>query len=560
MIVAIVMAFIFLMLVFTVSVLSTSAHKRAHSRRDRAIALNLAEAGIADALYRMNYRNYGAGLDYQYPWKGNNPLTVNDPFGAGSGSYTIKLTDNAANEDILEMTGVYKGEVKAVQVKIRGHNTIGDDLNKDVNGIAEAFNKHVIYADTISSPATATPDISGNLCGVNISLALGASGQYTATKISSCLPPAALGFPVDSASDPGDPPSWTTRCRDTDGTNGATYDRDPAYDPLPGGVTILDDTYTIDGAAIAGETWFFDTGDGGKGDVVIQGTTTMGATGFVKAARDMTIDINNVGLNLQGDRAEGVVKAVRDMTITLGVANPNPIGANAHTGVALYAGGDIITIPSGVTINGDVLAVGTITLRGPKVKGSILSASNISLLTAASAIYGSSSDKTAAITTNSSSSVTITIGAAPKIYLDDGTNNKAAIVAQSSGAGNSATVTINNDIVTDGSSNAVIIAYTSDVGGGNATITVGNNVDIDGLLYANSSNSGATCNITIDNTGATEGVKGTIVAQDEVRLEDGAKVSWDSSLYKSSTYPLYGAFTGGRRVYLPVIGSWKEIK
>ncbi|GAH13392.1 unnamed protein product, partial [marine sediment metagenome] len=42
MIVTIVMSFIFLMLVLVVSILSTTAYKRAHSRRDRAIALNLA--------------------------------------------------------------------------------------------------------------------------------------------------------------------------------------------------------------------------------------------------------------------------------------------------------------------------------------------------------------------------------------------------------------------------------------------------------------------------------------------------------------------------------------
>ena len=60
MIVAVVMALVFFMLVLTVSVLSTSAYKRSHFYKDRAIALNLAEAGIADALYRMNYKDYGA--------------------------------------------------------------------------------------------------------------------------------------------------------------------------------------------------------------------------------------------------------------------------------------------------------------------------------------------------------------------------------------------------------------------------------------------------------------------------------------------------------------------
>ena len=181
MIVAVVMALVFFMLVLTVSVLSTSAYKRSHFYKDRAIALNLAEAGLADALYRMNYKDYGAGAGHLYPWgdgAADNPDTVNDPFGTGSGSYIIELTDAGANADILKATGIYKGRRRTIQVKIRGDNAIGDDLNKVDNGIAEAFNKHVIYAGVVSGTGTA---ITGNIARMTIANIASATGNYTVT-------------------------------------------------------------------------------------------------------------------------------------------------------------------------------------------------------------------------------------------------------------------------------------------------------------------------------------------------------------------------------------------
>ena len=65
---AVVTAVIFMMLVMTVMVVSISTYKKSGQSHDRAMALNLAEAGINDALYQMNYQYYDVlpanGADY----------------------------------------------------------------------------------------------------------------------------------------------------------------------------------------------------------------------------------------------------------------------------------------------------------------------------------------------------------------------------------------------------------------------------------------------------------------------------------------------------------------
>ncbi len=556
MIVAIVMAFIFLMLVLTVSVLSTTAYKRAYSRRDRAIALNLAEAGLADGLYRVNYKNYTGAY-------GTPSECVIPEINFAGGTYEV--TESGGE---LTSTGTYRGKRRIIKVKVR--NPV-DDAN--TGGIAEVFNKHVIYAKKVEMDPTETATIKGNIARVTLALIDAGTNQYTATKISSCEPPS-LGFTVDSVSAPTFGGPTTITIRDDDGT-GPPYT--PGADPIPGNINYwgdgMDETYTlITGCSLLANTrWRFEKAATDTLKVIVQNDTAVASTGFLEVINGGSIELKFDGAN--NPNLQGVVKADGNIDINSGVASPNPIGVDGYSETVLYAGGsidiDYSTGISGPVINGDVLAVGTITLQGPKVKGSVLSASNINLATAASAIYGTSSTKKAPIIVNSSSSaVSITIGAsaAPKIYLDDGTNNKAAIIAYSSGlAPATASVTINDDIITDGSSNAVIIAYTENVGGaGNASINVtkviGNDIDVNACLFASSDTGNG--NITIDNNnlGGTDEILGVIVANNDVKLEDNAKVSWDSSVYKSSTLPLYGAFTGGRRVYLPVIGSWKEVK
>ena len=587
MIAALMTAFIFLALVSTLCLLATSGTRQANYAKKATIALHLAEAGIADALYRLNYCSSG-----DYPFDNVNSKTPFDGTAIASlpyersfdegGTYKIDFTDStSANQDKITSTGTYKGTKRKLSVLIRGDNdaVIPADRQALTQGIPEAFNKHVIYADRITALAGATPTIEGNLCAVNMSLALGATGQYTATKVNSSLfDPPSISAPSD-ISPPGDPASWNKIFKDDELANSGYQNSMPGnYVPtggLPAGVNYSaptgSETYTLDAAAIGTECWLFEgVSTDTPLDIKVEGTTSMASGGFLKVKRaavadpagkgDITLDFS--GAN-NPDLAGDTIRADGDIAIVSG-ATPNPIGKDSNTETILYAGGEI-TIPQNFTIRGNVAAEGTLILNGPKVKGSILSKSDISLATAVSAIYGSSSKEAAIIlkTDSTTDHRTLTISISPKIYLDNG--NEAVIIAYSTGD-HDITIDINNDIgypkSTDGStilySKSGIIAYTEDsVVGGNTSINVGNNVNVNGLLYVSSSNSSATCKIAIDNTGATEGVKGVIIAQDEVELKNGAIVSWDSIPFKFCASSIYEGFTAGRRVYLPVLGSWR---
>ena len=126
------------------------------------------------------------------------------------------------------------------------------------------------------------------------------------------------------------------------------------------------------------------------------------------------------------------------------------------------------------------------------------------------------------------------------------------VIAYSNGG--AVTVTVNANLTpTLSGGQAGIIAFADSAN--NATITIGTAAaDVNGLIYAYG-NSGNDGDITLDASAGD--ISGALVACDAVTL-DGGTLTWDSSRYKSSSYPLYANFSGGRRVYLPVIGSWKE--
>lgn len=486
MIVAVVMAMIFLMLVIAVSAISTSAYKKAHFYKDRAIALNLAEAGIADALYRMNYKNYSTATFAYFNDIDN--FHIDEDFAGGS--YQVVYTQVGANEDTIESTGKHKGRMRKIIIKVRGTNSggVGD-------GIAEAFNKHAVYAGTVVKTGGTWGTVDGNiasttdLSGETIPTSNGNS-KIQDTNIDNTYFPSLILTPTALPS-----VVWVTYTEgDTGVPDGAPYDFDGAYGAS-----------TYDGAG----TYTF-----------ANGATIANSPKLNRSAGAATIILNDVTINV------GQV---------IGTDNGSISATNSTITNDLIVSGGALTL-DGATVNGRVVCDNDITLSG-----------------AASTIDASATASTyeAPILANAGGDADIIIqDNAPDITLDSG--QEAVVIAYSNGG--AVTVTVNANLTpTLSGGQAGIIAFADSAN--NATITIGTAAaDVNGLIYAYG-NSGNDGDITLDASAGD--ISGALVACDAVTL-DGGTLTWDSSRYKSSSYPLYANFSGGRRVYLPVIGSWKE--
>jgi Tfp pilus assembly protein PilX len=239
MIMVLVMIIIFASLILAVVISSSTAIRRAHYYKDKSTALQVAEAGLQDALYWMNYKGYDSGncypctnlttgtYDYNlylkyfrgsdYPplsdptatdtWTATEPTPGNDylgynPTGIQGARCVVEFSDedetDTANLDTIKSTGHYKGRTATVSVRIRGQNGEGnpEHIGRALNnfyydgswpwpprfatwGIPEAFNKHVIYARKVSGTAN---KIVGNIfAGNTIDLVSTTANLYTVT-------------------------------------------------------------------------------------------------------------------------------------------------------------------------------------------------------------------------------------------------------------------------------------------------------------------------------------------------------------------------------------------
>jgi len=172
------------------------------------------------------------------------------------------------------------------------------------------------------------------------------------------------------------------------------------------------------------------------------------------------------------------------------------------------------------------------------------------------------SGRKAAIILRSTGALTVTITTAPTITFGaNPTNQKAAIVLYSSGPGGDATLTLDNSITWHSSvpiDKRTAIVYTDS---GKAEVTVSNGFD--GLLYANGAGGVVGTDYGKINLNVGAAVNGVLVAggnpgtgNNNVNLTAGT-LTWDKRNY-TDTSSIFQNFSGGRRVYLPVIGSWKE--
>ena len=214
-IVVLVMIIIFASLILAVVLSATIAIRKANYYKDKTIALQIAEAGIEDCLFWMNYRGYENF--HQYPcseWNGSTwvynasykyfqgsdyagtdtwtdtPPSPSNPYyqpvkGLTKPNFCKLEFEDRSDTDMDEIisTGYYNGKTATVRVRIRGSNGNGNNLHNTGGrylrdghwdgityregvatwGVPEAINKHVIYSRTINFPSVNPPTISGNV-------------------------------------------------------------------------------------------------------------------------------------------------------------------------------------------------------------------------------------------------------------------------------------------------------------------------------------------------------------------------------------------------------------
>jgi len=561
---ALMAAFILLALVSTLYLLATSSTRRANYARKATIALHLAEAGIADALYRLNYCT-GANFPFDSSRTPFNPTPlVGSPATTYSGSLeggTYEVKWDSGTKRIIS-TGIYKGIQRKLSVQIRGGTDSTEDRQYEKQGIPEAFNKHVIYATTISGDTSA---LTGNIAYNSWVGSSSPSGNCTKTQIPSglsgvCKADTDISFPSSS-------PSYERYLHNGygylttyigDGTDNDTQfycpgqpnDGDDGY-PVTGiSYTSASDEYTFSDTALDLSYYAQDAGGGGniKFDSATKIQKQMSAAGNITILDDGTE--SDTDLVFSGNDAALILNPTK--TLTLG-------GATNTTNID----GDFVILGENIIFDDAKV------LRPVKVKGTLCSDHNITLNTTQNfEIDASSSSREAAIIGYSEvGDVTIIIdNCSPIINL--GPAQRRAIIAYSSGGnanvkmamtgGNPVDLTTGNDW----GSKAAIVAYSKT---GNANVILGDNagvnhyVKINGAIYSFGDDGvGNFGNITVDN--ASTEINGALVANGTVTL-NGGKINWDSRPFVDATdtdTQIYQGFYGGRRVYLPVLGSWRQ--
>ena len=273
--------------------------------------------------------------------------------------------------------------------------------------------------------------------------------------------------------------------------------------------------------AIGTEKWLFEPSSGGgggptpDGSVTLSGTTSLDNGGMVKSIGTTPIGTTgNITVDTTGN-IYGTIKAGGNIQVD-SVGN---LG-DATTPVTLYAGGNIV-ISNKMVVCGDLIAVGNITIpAGASVTGNMVAGGSITLV--GNTVTG-----------------TVIVG--------------TDLILRKNG---STPCTISGSSVTG----IAIIVY----GAGNTNLYLYDNVAhiINGLVYVGS---GTSANLTFG-TAVDKNISrinGTVIVRNLLDMTNAApasNITWNSSNFKDFTsYPdVFAGFSGGRRVYLPVPGSWKE--
>jgi len=608
----IVMIVLFTSLILAVVLSATMSIRRANYYKDKLIALEIAETGLQKILYNMNYLKYGNGPGHYYPFGVNpsgNPISKpnyypNYPdnifyfqydtdidvseFGKKA-ECKISLIDANLNTsdptsydtdlDILIATGKYKGRTARIMCRIRGANQAGGDLDgnnydsfspprtKGTCGIPEAFNKHVIYTETLgpSSSIPNTVEINGNISSDNWPTSINAIGKKTYTDSSFFTPVLSdenkPSYPsVSIPSDPGsyddeydnsgnriqgtptgnvnsindgvywDAATSTYHFGTDDGTNPASYTRNnnsvrinSANARLRFGVNI-NGYFKCEGGSITIES--FNTNTCFEANSITINNGTINGPIFLKSS---TINLNG-NSTINGN---------------LILTSTSPTFNFGGTGTISFNNGNLIVKDTSCTFNS-----GSITINN----GSVISNSNLTINNQLT--INSNANNKYAISLVSHGDISLTFDSNSQIKLNLVENQISGIIVYSNGGSTTANLYSSLSDITKLDTQATIISYSET---SSSTITIknqpsSNDLTIKGLVYSYSSSDSK---ITIEGSTSKKTIINGILVAKNVELKQNSVINYDSKSFKNSSGEVFVGFVGGRRKYLPVPGSWR---
>ena len=587
---AIMTAFILMALVASLFWVISSTQRQAEYARNAAAALNLAEAGVADAIYRLNYCTGITATD-NYPFFGtyipfdltsDDTVLISAPLYAGlppptagfsyvnrgiqrnlgNGYYVVGMLGenaDATRGDTLIAVGTSKGTRRTLTVPLRGKGDPAKTRDLDDQGISEAFNKHVIYANEVSWTAGT---VTGNIVCANYDVGTPTDpATWPVSFIKTKIDPG--GFGVPTPVDPGIafPPTAPTPTKifhdDDSGGNpyenilGGSYVTTADFSTNYNGTVINyteDTSYDIIGSDIVNTViWKFESDAGHPFNTLsVSANTnnsfysdkavTVGAFTINESSGTDTAIYSGETVTINGATITGAVTAVGDITIN---------GGTTITGNVKSSGNITIDAAANpIIINGCVVCNGTLTLRNSTVVNTITINPNAGSSTLPAALFAGSGIDIQSTATN----LTITLGQ----------NQKAAIMAYGAGA---VSVTIDSDLTptysdTNGAQ-AAIVAYSS---GSTALVTIGADINnaVPGrgrLIY---SYGGTVTGSGVTLTTGT--VYGTLITNGTVTLTSGT-LTYDNTFFitpvnNNFAADIYQGFSGGRRVFVPVYSQW----
>ena len=617
----IVMIVLFSSLILVVVLSATMAIRRANYYKDKMIALEIAENGLQKILYKMNYEKYGNGPGALYPF-GNNPTGVlisipnYYPNYPSNISYTQYDTDIDVSEfgkkaeckvslidanlntsdpttydtdlDILIVTGKYKGRTTRIMCRIRGANQAEGDLDgtnydafspprtKKSCGISEAFNKHVIYTETLG-PSTIpnTVEINGNILADNWPTTINATGKKTYTDATFLSPTlsdeiksslnSTLNLLTTSITIPSEPSPYD----DEYDNSGNRIQGDPT-----GSVNSISDGVWWDGT-----TYHFGTDDGTNQSTYGRSNNSVRITN-ANAILRFGVNINNYfkceGSNItleNGSFSSNTCLEANSITINNGTIqgpvilksstinlngnstiNENLI-LNSSTGSINLGGTSTISFNNGNLIIKDSscnLNSGAITINN----GIIISNSDLTINNQLTINTNTNNNKSAILLV-SSVNINLTIDSSSQTRLNLGENQISGIIIYSNGGSTTTNLYSSLSDITKTDTQTTIISY-SETNSSEIQIrnnSTSNDLTVNGLIYSYSPSSNS--NITVEGSTSKKTIINGILVAKNVEINQNSVLNYDSNSFKNSVGDVFIGFVGGRRKYLPVPGSWR---
>lgn len=572
-VIVIVLILLFSAIILSVVLTSTTAYRRSVYFRDRNIAFNLAQIGIADALYKLNYRYHDPGHYYGFRSDGE-CLLLSDgaPKNGDIFTYTLKATEigfplasindgvtvqliinDGTYPDTLLTIGKYRGRTVKLSAGIRtlsDENTnlqrpLADSVDWDTKGVPEAFNKHVIYAGSVSGTGTT---VKGNIATSSPKPdpwpATWTDVTWVQTSIS--LPrPIVPYLPFEiQPTDPA-PSGWIEfqmRGQPRYRIDGGSWNLITGYPG--GGVSYSADgtntetftftaTFNPQGRKIYVRASFSPSGRSG-------GACFDGSSGNINIVNSVLADGNIVFKGNVNLSQNAIFEAdVNNDGVGTLIIHPNTTFSGSDLIVYDYNGnGSFVINQANITINGALITNCSMTIGA--------NANNFR-------IDATTSTKNAAITIYSLQTTTFTLNSTPTILLGNNQHYAFLLLSENQpltvNIGTSGNVDFFTIPITNLGNKASIVTYST--GTSSITTNIGSGsyyAKIPGLIFSY----GNPGNITLNNPNTY--INGCLVANGTVTLNSGTLV-YDKNALSADRVNIYSGFAGGRRIYLPM--NWK---